>query len=183
MKQPAKPQSALEADPGAEILDDGNRTFMVMPLASAHRQRLPHKSVVVLVYDGDNRLYLRKRSEKKSRFPGRWDLSVRGHVLPGESAFDAAVREVWETLCLRTDRLKFLSNRPPGPETGFEYMTIFILARPPHPLEPDPGEVEEGYYHTPEEVQYLVREFRELLTPGLVSLWLAGVVFADVETL
>lgn len=160
-----------------EVVDVQNRPLMVMPLPDVHRQLLPHRAVIVLVYDQENKLYLQKRCRNKSIFPARWDISSSGHVLPGESSLDAALRELRFELGIEAEKLKFIQNLSSSPGTGFEFTDVYTLERYHLQPEPNPEEVEEGYFYSAEEIQYLVREFRELLTPGLVHLWEVGLPF------
>lgn len=164
-------------DPTVEVVDNGNRSLAALPLSSVHEQLLPHRSVVVLLYGPDDRIWLHKRSRRKAKHPGRWDLSTKGHVHLGEATFEAAVRKVRQELGLHADRLKRVRELPAGPETGFEFVTVFSLGRLGRDPEPDEREIEDGYYYTAEELAYLVREFRELLTPQLISMWEADLLF------
>lgn len=166
-----------ERSPVVEVVDHSNRSLMVMPLDLVHEQRLPHRSIVVLLYGHDNKIWLQKRCLRKKKHPGRWDVSTKGHVLEGESTHDAAVRKVQTELGLQADKLKMVRELPAGPETGFEYVTVFSLGRLGRDPEPDEYEVDEGFYYSSEELAYLVREFRELMTPKLINMWEGDLLF------
>lgn len=177
MKSIGKNQTQSQPQPIVEIVDQGNRSLLLMPLDTVHEQRLLHRSVVVLLYGQANRIWLQKRSRRKKKHPGRWDVSTKGHVHAGESAHDAAVRKVQQELGLQADKLKMMREIDAGPETGFEYVTVFSLGRLGREPEPDRHEVEEGFYYSSEELAYLVREFRELMTPQLLNMWEADLLF------
>ncbi|WP_243546319.1 NUDIX domain-containing protein [Pseudodesulfovibrio tunisiensis] len=132
--------------------------------------------MLVLIFDPDNKIYLQKRSRKKQFYPGRWDVSASTHTEPGESFSEAAVRVVRDKLGLETDRLHFVRQLPACPETGFEFVSIFALHRNTLTITPNPEAVDEGYYYSREELTCLVRNFRELLTPQLVTLWETGTI-------
>ncbi|WP_022662865.1 NUDIX hydrolase [Paucidesulfovibrio longus] len=183
MKTIAPAQAPQAAPKSVEVMDTRNRPLLVMPLPDVHRQLLPHRSVTVLIYDQENKLFLQKRSHKKSIFPGRWDVSSSGHVLAGEATRDAALRELRFELGIEAERLRFVQKLPSSPGTGFEFTTVFALDRYAQEMEPNPDEVEEGYFYSAEEIHYLVREFRELLTPGLVHLWEVGLPFPSWDVL
>lgn len=51
--------------------------------------------VGALIRDGDNRVYLQRRSLQRRQLPGAWDV-VGGHVRPGETPEAALAREVNE---------------------------------------------------------------------------------------
>lgn len=166
----------------AEVMDRDNRSLMVMRVSEIHRQLLPHRSVVVLVFRQDGKLYLQKRSHKKNVFPGRWDISTYGHVRPFEGTVDTAERKLEHELNIKADRLKFVRHLAATPGTGFEFTSLYALERVNEQVEPNPQEVGEGYFYSAEEIQYLVREFRELLTPRLVYLWEEGIPFPVWES-
>jgi len=164
----------VESSPLLEIMDQANRPIAAVSVEEAHRQLLPHRSIQVLVYNAENKLFLQKRSPQKNIYPGRWDVSVRGHVHVGESAFEAATRELWEVLRLKVDRLQQIKELEASPDTGHEFVTVFMASRITQSPSPNPNKVQDGYYYSNEELTCLIKEFKELLTPGLVTLWEAG---------
>ena len=161
-----------------EIVDDANRPLAVLPKDLVHRQLLKHRSVQVLVFNPEKKIYLQKRHRNKQFFPGRWDISARTHPLVGESSQDAALRILREKLQLEVESPQFVRALPACPETGFEYVTIFAVPKNTQPIAPNEEEVSEGYYFSKEELTCLIKEFRELLTPNLVTLWEAGLLSA-----
>lgn len=165
------------AEPVVEVVDQEDRSLLRMPLYKVHEQRLHHRSVVVLLYGQSNKIWLQKRSRRKAKHPGRWDVSTKGHVHAGESAHDAAVRKVQQELGLQADKMKRIREIKAGPETGFEFVTVFSLGRLGREPEPDEHEIQEGFYYSSEELSYLVREFRELMTPQLLNMWEADLLF------
>ncbi len=62
------------------VVDDGNRFVRWEPREVIHRDRLPHRSAHVLVFDRAGRLWVQKRHRRKLTWPGAWDTSVAGHV-------------------------------------------------------------------------------------------------------
>lgn len=154
-----------------EVVDARNRPLASMPIHEVHSQGLLHRFVVVLVYDAAGSLFLRKRSAKKRIYPGRWDASATGHVLEGEAMRDAARRVLASSLGIHADRLRRSATIHPGQTTGKAFVCVYAIERQSLHSVPASDETESGYFHSPEEVSCLVREFRELLTPGLVHLW------------
>lgn len=86
----------------SEILDLVDREGAVIGRATRGEVHgnpaLLHRVVHVLVFDSRGRIFLQKRAEDKDVQPGRWDTSVGGHVDAGESADEAARRELSEEL-------------------------------------------------------------------------------------
>lgn len=159
-----------------EIVDDNNRPFAVLAKDMAHRQLLKHRSVQVLVFDTGKKLYLQKRNTRKKFFSGRWDVSARTHPGINESSAGAAIRALREELRLETDDPQYVRTIPACPETGFEFVTIYAVMKNTQTIIPNLDEVSEGYYFSQEELTCLIKEFRELLTPNLVTLWEAGLL-------
>jgi 8-oxo-dGTP pyrophosphatase MutT (NUDIX family) len=51
--------------------------------------------VGAVVHDGAGRIFMQRRSETRTLFPGAWDL-VGGHLEPGESVMECLARELVE---------------------------------------------------------------------------------------
>jgi isopentenyl-diphosphate Delta-isomerase len=151
-----------------DIVDANDRLLMVMPRTEAHRQSLYHRSVLILVYNPQGKLYLQKRGPGKSRYPGRFDLSATGHVRAGESRLDAAARELYEELGLRAKTITLLDTAPATQETAYEFTTLFSAGRISDPPRPNPEEVAGGMFVDATELTALVRDYRDWLTPGLM---------------
>lgn len=87
-----------------ELLDiltpDGAPTGTVKEKRAVHRDGDWHRAAHVWIAHED-RVLLQRRAPVKESWPGRWDISVAGHVNAGESAIDAAIRETGEELGLR----------------------------------------------------------------------------------
>jgi isopentenyldiphosphate isomerase len=60
---------------------------------ASHKADALHDIAVLYLFDKDGKLLLQKRADN-----GKWDHSVGGHMLPGESAQEAIVREAEEEL-------------------------------------------------------------------------------------
>jgi isopentenyldiphosphate isomerase len=82
-----------------EIVDFEGRVLRLAPRSEIHgNPALLHRVVHVLVFNSKGELLLQKRSMLKNVAPGKWDTSVGGHVEPGESIRNAALREMQEEL-------------------------------------------------------------------------------------
>jgi len=82
-----------------EVVDERGNVLRVTARSEIHgNPELLHRVVHVLVFNSRGELLLQKRSMDKDVAPGRWDTSVGGHVDPGESLEEAALRELEEEL-------------------------------------------------------------------------------------
>lgn len=160
-----------------DVVDEADRPIGVLPLAEVHRQGLYHRSVRVAVFDGSGRVYLQKRSKAKELYPGRLDLSATGHVRAGESRESAALRELHEELGLSAERLRHVADVAGSPDTNFEFITLYTAGRLDAQPQPNPEEVESGFFADRSEVDYLLANYRDQLTPGLVHSMEKGLLF------
>jgi isopentenyl-diphosphate Delta-isomerase len=160
-----------------DVVDTKNRPLLVLPREEVHRQQLLHRSVLVLVFDGQNRLFLQKRSRTKEAYPSRWDVSASGHIRAGESREEAAIREVHEELGFTPSRIGMRQELPASPATGYEFVTLYTTRCTGMEIRINDLEVEDGYFVDPEELKCMIREYQELLTPALLHFSRSGLVF------
>ncbi|MEW5772679.1 MAG: NUDIX domain-containing protein [Thermodesulfobacteriota bacterium] len=160
-----------------DVVDEADRPIGVLPLAEVHRQGLYHRSVRVAVFDHAGRVYLQKRSKAKELYPGRLDLSATGHVRAGESREAAALRELQEELGIAAERLRHVADVAGSPDTNFEFITLYTAGRLDALPRPNPDEVESGFFADRSELDYLMANYRDQLTPGLVHSLEKGLLF------
>lgn len=160
-----------------EIVDDFNKPLAILNIKDAHRQTLPHRSVIVLVYSPGGQLYLQKRSRNKRLYPGRWDVSASGHVYVGKSLEETAIDELRRELGIKADKVCEIARFNASSQTGNEYLAVFTLEKFIGDPVLDLEEVEDGYFYSKSELEWLIRDFRELLAPALVFLNDQGILF------
>lgn len=163
-----------------EIVDSMNRPLGVLSREDVHRQGLFHRSVLVLAYDLKNRLLIQKRHPSKKIYPGRWDLSATGHVLAGESTVEAAYRELEEEVGIVPSRIRHIITINGSQETNFEFVYLYSAGKISSPPSPNPLEVEDITFIGQDDMQSLVREFPDILTPGLVHFWRYRLLFSSL---
>jgi len=78
----------------------------------AHEQGLWHRTVHIWAVNKKNEVLLQKRAPNLVSHPGKWDISVGGHINAGETSLEAVIREVKEELGLviKSNDLRFLFN-------------------------------------------------------------------------
>lgn len=87
-----------------DVLDEnGVFTGKVAMRREAHAQGLWHRAIVVAILSDNNQILLQQRGLNKEKNPGKWDISVAGHVSAGQIPTDAAIREVAEEVGLDID--------------------------------------------------------------------------------
>jgi len=158
-----------------EVVDHSGRALAVMDASEAHRQSLPHRAALVLLFDRSGRLALTRRPFGEALYPGRWELPARGHIRPGEAASDAARRLAERRFPLG---LGPLTPRPPlqaGENTDYEALTVFRCLVQCDEDDPDILLVSR------EELAALSEEHRELFAPWLVFALKSGVLFPEIS--
>ncbi|WP_320008282.1 NUDIX domain-containing protein [Maridesulfovibrio sp.] len=153
-----------------EVVDQNNRPLTTMDVNEVHRQSLLHRAVIILVYDIEGKLFLQKRTPRKKLYAGRWDVSASGHVLTGESKEEAAQRKLEQELGIRSSNLKLISEIEASSETGYEFISLYILEKSGHIMTINKEDAVSGYFYTESELEWLIQEYRELLVPDLVFL-------------
>lgn len=159
-------------------MDHRDQPMLVMPRHIAQAQQLPQRSVLVLVYNPEYKLYVQQRSPSKSSFPDCWDLSATGHVLPGESRFDAAIREVHEEIGLQVTQLREIVRLPATAQTNNEFVTLYSAGRIQQPPQPNPAELRTGAYLDQDEIDCLCNHFPDQITPALSYFWRQGLLLS-----
>lgn len=85
------------------LTPDGTPTGSILDKSEAHRTGAWHRAAHLWIVTPDGKLLLQRRALAKENWPGKWDVSVAGHVGAGESAEEAAIREAKEELGLTID--------------------------------------------------------------------------------
>ena len=67
-----------------------------------HDKTLIHRAIGVLLFNDKGELLLQKRSLLKDLNPGKYTISVGGHVTKGQTYKQAALREMQEELGIKT---------------------------------------------------------------------------------
>jgi len=98
-----------------EIIDDNENVIGLAPRKDFHdpkrKEKLLHRAVHVIVIDvATGKIWAQKRSEKMDLYPETWEGGVGGHVDPGETPEQAALRECEEEFGLKPNVIFFLGK-------------------------------------------------------------------------
>lgn len=96
-----------------DILDEnGEKTGEILTRKEVHKIGLWHRVIIVAIIDEKGKILMQQRSFKKESNPGKWDISVAGHVSSGQSSTQAALREVSEEvgIHLKDTDLKYVNT-------------------------------------------------------------------------
>ena len=109
-----------------DILNEkGEKTGKTFTYDETHQMGLIHRTVHVWLMNSKGQILLQKRSREKRAYPGRWDISVGGHISAGQTSLEAAKRETEEELglMLPDEAFTFLfSIRQPRIEHGKDFI-------------------------------------------------------------
>jgi len=165
----------LIQDSPVEVVDSRGRALAVVPASEAHRQSLPHRAAMVLFFDAEGKLLLEKRPPEARVFPGRWDVTARDHIRPGEAALDAAKRLAEALYPGFAGQMTCLRSIGPTAGTGFESVQVFRCRVSGIPHGRDVLAVSR------EELEALAQDFRELFAPAVIHALEARSIYPESE--
>lgn len=111
-----------------DVVNGNDEVIDQQPRYIVHENKLRHRAVHALVYDGHKRLYLQKRALIKDTNPGLWDTSMGGHLASGESYDQAAVRETYEELgIVLKHQPEKLFKLQASKNTGYEFIWVYRI--------------------------------------------------------
>jgi len=134
-----------------------------------HRRGWLHRAVHLFVFNGRGEVYVQRRSSSKDRFPQFLDSSAAGHVDPGESYENAALRELQEELGIEAELHEVL-RVPASDITDNEHVVLYRVETDAEPV-PDPEEIQWGGFMTPAQLTSRMKETPGDFVPGFIYLW------------
>ncbi|HTH72365.1 MAG TPA: NUDIX domain-containing protein [Candidatus Pristimantibacillus sp.] len=154
------------AYPPVVIVDEQDRPIGTAMLREAWAKALRYRVVAVLVEDEAGRILLQKRAAGMEIDPGRWDISVGGHVDEGQTYESAAAAELHEELglgglTLRPIGVEFFSEESQDRHMN-NFLKVFkVVISGQTEFRLGQTEVSDAQWFTPEEFAALLRDHPE----------------------
>jgi isopentenyldiphosphate isomerase len=105
--------------------------------------KLLHPVVHLYIFNSEGALYLQKRSAGKDIQPGKWDISVGGHIGLNESPEEALLREAREELNIQHFSYRkvweHVYENPFEKQYAYCFVTVYDGVISPNPEELDGG--------------------------------------------
>lgn len=123
------------------LVDENDKQLGFVSRSQAHCDPTKiHRSVCVIVHNSKKQILFQKRSQSKDTFPGFWTLSVTGHVSQNETYLQAAKRELFEELGIKSD-LRFVKKTLLNLPSETEFCSIYKTAIPTDRINHDSDEI------------------------------------------
>lgn len=160
-----------------DIVDQDDHVIGTATRGEIHQRELMHRSVHIIVLDGDGSVLLQKRSMQKDQCAGMWDTACAGHVESGQSYAETVPRELQEELGITPDAsLNQLFKMSPTKENGLEFALVYSLEHC-GPFSPADDEIDELRWYSFKEVNDWMHKLSSIrleqhdLTSGFMEIW------------
>ncbi len=160
------PPSSTES---LDVVNEQDEVIEQLPRGEVHERNLLHRAVHVFVTNKGGDLFLQKRSMLKDSHPGKWDSSASGHVDPGESYSDCAVREMWEEIWVEPKgELKQVVRLEAGENTDQEFIEVFE-GKAAGKIRVHGKEVDSGRFFSPQQIEDWIERRPEDFATGFMT--------------
>lgn len=168
------PPAATES---LDAVDENDVVINTLPRREIHAGKHLHRAVHVFVRNKLGEIYLQFRSHLKDTHGLKWDSSASGHVDPGESYHDCAVREMWEEIWVEPKgELVRIARIDASEATDLEFIEVF-LAEAKGRIRIHGKEVDSGRWFSPEFIEEWIAKRPQDFATGFITCfkaWRAG---------
>jgi 16S rRNA (adenine1518-N6/adenine1519-N6)-dimethyltransferase len=168
------PPAATES---LDAVDENDVVINTLPRREIHAGKHLHRAVHVFVRNKLGEIYLQFRSHLKDTHGLKWDSSASGHVDPGESYHDCAVREMWEEIWVEPKGdLVRIARIDASEATDLEFIEVF-LAEAKGRIRIHGKEVDSGRWFSPEFIEQWIEKRPQDFATGFITCfrtWRAG---------
>lgn len=168
------PPAATES---LDAVDENDVVINPLPRHEIHAGKHLHRAVHVLVRNKLGEIYLQFRSHLKDTHGLKWDSSASGHVDPGESYHDCAVREMWEEIWVEPKGdLERIARIDASEATDLEFIEVF-LGEAKGRLRIHGKEVDSGRWFSPAFIEEWIGKRPQDFATGFITCfkaWRAG---------
>lgn len=167
-----------ELDEILDIVDENNEVVGQTTRGECYKKGLLHRAVNIFIFNSKGEVFLHKRSNKKLKYPGAWDMSSSEHVRARESFDQAVKRGLKEELGIKVS-LKLIipihridSGYQSKKDTYLDneliqtYKGIYDGE-----MNFDPNEIADGKFFTVEEVNQMIADKKIQFTPWFLKDW------------
>lgn len=152
---------------------------MLTSQKTASRLGLLRRIVLICLKNTKGQVYLQKHLLSAPLYAGLWDFSVIGSVFAGESAIDAAARELFQQTGIKHARLHAVGSLPYIDSNGANLSATFFLAGPSSILPAsNSAHAADSIFIDQYELEGLALHQQDMLTPELVWAIRAGWIFS-----
>lgn len=159
-----------------DIVNENNEVVGRERRSLAHSRGLTHRSVQVVLFDSEGRMFLQKRSASKEVCPLRWDLSAAEHLRAGEDYFRAAMRSLAEELGIHTKVTRIRDAHlqkyeyDEGRTKDYEFVELYRGLYDGE-IHVNKSEIASAEFLETAEVNGLVKQSRSNFTPWFLDEW------------
>jgi isopentenyl-diphosphate delta-isomerase len=153
-----------------DVINEQDEVIGVASRRDIYDKKLLHRICNVLVFNKRGDLLLQKRAAGVSYLPGHWSTSVGGHVISGESAKEAAMREMKEEVGVSA-KIEYLDKYifEVLDQPGLKKMLFVYKATHNGPFKENPQEVSETKFCRASEIKKMIKR-GDKFHPELISI-------------